>query len=74
MIKDLIPLYADDVCSTESRQAVDEHISECSDCKAYLNSIVAQDVPVAKGDSENNNVSAESLRNVKKKWKKWMIP
>lgn len=68
LIKDLIPLYADDVCSTESRRAVDEHIAECVDCKEFLNSIVAEDVPVAKGDSENNNVSAESLRNVKKKW------
>ena len=36
MIKDLLPLYADDVCSEESRKAVKEHINSCPDCKAEL--------------------------------------
>lgn len=36
MIKDLLPLYADDVCSEESRKAVEEHINSCPDCKAEL--------------------------------------
>ena len=36
MIKDLLPLYADDVCSEESRKAVEEHTNSCPDCKAEL--------------------------------------
>lgn len=36
MIKDLLPLYTDDVCSEESRKAVEEHIKECPECKAEL--------------------------------------
>lgn len=36
LIKDLLPLYADDVCSDESRKAVEEHIKECSECKSEL--------------------------------------
>lgn len=36
MIKDLLPLYADDVCSEESRRAVEEHIKDCPDCKVEL--------------------------------------
>ena len=36
IIKDLLPLYADDVCSDESRKAVEEHINGCSDCKKEL--------------------------------------
>ena len=28
IIKDLLPLYADDVCSDESKKAVDEHLKE----------------------------------------------
>ncbi len=36
MIKDLLPLYADDVCSDESRRAVEAHIKDCPDCKAEL--------------------------------------
>ncbi|SHM88525.1 zf-HC2 domain-containing protein [Ruminococcus flavefaciens] len=36
MIKDLLPLYADDICSEESRKAVEEHIKSCPDCKVEL--------------------------------------
>lgn len=36
LIKDLLPLYADEVCSEESRKAVAEHIAECSDCRSDL--------------------------------------
>lgn len=34
IIKDLLPLYSDGVCSPESRQAVDEHLSGCPECRA----------------------------------------
>jgi hypothetical protein len=36
LIKDLLPLYADEVCSEESRKAVAEHISGCSTCRSML--------------------------------------
>lgn len=36
MVKDLLPLYADDVCSDESRKAVEEHMKNCPDCKTEL--------------------------------------
>ncbi len=36
IIKDLLPSYIDQICSDESRHAVDEHISTCQTCKAYL--------------------------------------
>ena len=36
IIKDLLPLYADDVCSEESRKLVAEHIAKCSECRAEL--------------------------------------
>ena len=36
VIRDLLPLYADDACSEASRQAVDEHLEECPDCRALL--------------------------------------
>jgi hypothetical protein len=46
MIKDLLPLYADDVCSEESRKAVEEHINSCPDCKAELEKL-RKNVPVS---------------------------
>lgn len=33
IIRDLLPLYCDDVCSRESRQAVEEHLAVCPDCQ-----------------------------------------
>ena len=37
IIEDLLPLYVDDVCSSESHKLVDEHIAECSECAKKLN-------------------------------------
>ena len=36
IIRDLLPLYADDACSAESREMVDEHLQECADCTTVL--------------------------------------
>ena len=36
VIRDLLPLYADDVCSGSSRQLIEEHLEECPDCTAVL--------------------------------------
>jgi len=32
-IKDLLPLYHDDVCGASSKRIVEEHLSECASCK-----------------------------------------
>ena len=39
IIRDLLPLYVDDVCSQESRNLVDEHLRECPDCLEELANI-----------------------------------
>lgn len=36
IVKDLIPLYIDGCCSEKSKNAVEEHISECGECKKLL--------------------------------------
>lgn len=36
IIRDLLPLYADEACSEESRLMVDEHLRECADCAEVL--------------------------------------
>lgn len=33
LIKDILPLYVDEVCSEESKKLVDEHLATCKDCK-----------------------------------------
>ena len=42
IIKDLLPLYADGVCSKASASLVEEHISECESCRAELDSMRAE--------------------------------
>lgn len=60
MIKDLLPLYADDVCSDESRKAVEEHIKECEDCRSELEKL-RKNVPVSP------QKDAEVLKRIKRR-------
>ncbi len=39
MIRDLLPLYADGVCSEESRKYVNEHLAACPECTEMLKKI-----------------------------------
>lgn len=39
VIKDLLPLYAEDLVSQESRELIQEHISGCEDCKKELEAL-----------------------------------
>ena len=36
VIRDLLPLYADDACSQKSRDMVKEHLLDCPDCRQML--------------------------------------
>ena len=36
IIRDLLPLYVDDICSEKSRELVDEHLRECTECGSLL--------------------------------------
>lgn len=39
LIRDLLPLYHDDVCSTESRNAVEQHCVDCPECQKILDDL-----------------------------------
>lgn len=39
VIRDLLPLYADDACSEKSRALVNEHLLDCADCRDMLQRI-----------------------------------
>ena len=41
VIRDLLPLYADDVCSERSRELIEEHLRECPECSAELEKLRA---------------------------------
>lgn len=42
MITDLLPLYADGVCSEESKKAVEAHLLECEGCRNALGQMRAE--------------------------------
>ena len=39
VIRDLLPLYADEACSEKSRALVNEHLLDCAECREILNKI-----------------------------------
>lgn len=50
IVNDLLPLYADDACTDESKQLVEEHIKDCPDCAKTLE---AMKEPVAITEARN---------------------
>ena len=68
IIRDLLPLYIDDVCNEESKQAVENHLSECEKCKNYYESMKSTEGFVAKeNDNSEDMKMANNLKNVKSK-------
>lgn len=68
IIRDLMPLYHDNVCSEESRAAVEEHISECNDCREYYKQLSDETEKAVVPEIENRK--AESLRAVSRRFKR----
>ena len=44
IIKDLLPLYCDGVCSEETSRAVEEHLTTCPVCRALLDEMQREPV------------------------------
>ncbi len=63
VIRDLLPLYADEVCSEESKRLVEEHLCSCGSCKEELR-VMRCGEPNAIAEEVNTAQAAE------KAWKK----
>ena len=44
IIRDILPLYAEDIVSGDTREMVEEHLKNCESCKAELNILKQPDV------------------------------
>lgn len=44
MVRDLLPLYHDGICSDSSKKIVEEHIEECAECKKILENLENENV------------------------------
>lgn len=68
LIRDILPLYIDDVCSAESKEIVTTHLKDCPACTAYLHEMMEAEHEITMPcDKENEVQKASSLRAVKKK-------
>ena len=65
VIRDLLPLYLDDVLSAESMTAVEQHLAQCEGCRAYCEQMRSGEIKAKTSPDEHRMV--ESLRRVKAK-------
>ena len=67
IIKDLLPLYVDQVCSDESKELINEHLPECKECKSYMDSLrESQAVEAVAYDEETERRKAKMMLEMKK--------
>ena len=70
IIQDLLPLYHDGICSNDSRVMIEEHLTECENCKSEL---FAMDADLSVNSAEQNLNEAEAVKKLSKKWRKGML-
>ena len=66
IIKDLLPLYYDGVCSADSKAIIEAHLAQCADCRAEL-AEMGKELPVS--SKEQNLLEAKVVKELSKKWK-----
>ena len=43
IIRDLLPLYCDKICSEESKAMIEEHLGECHECRTIMDQMLCSD-------------------------------
>ena len=54
IVRDILPLYVENVISDDTKQFVDEHLSHCTECKNELE-LSQTDIPIKKNCSEKDS-------------------
>ena len=66
IIRDLLPLYCDGLCSEASKQEIETHVAQCGECRACL-AEMKEEAPVPPLSHESET-EARVLQGVKKKF------
>ena len=66
IIRDLLPLYCDGLCSEASKQEIEAHVAQCQECRACL-AEMKEEAPVP-SLSQESETEARVLQEVKKKF------
>ena len=67
IIRDLLPLYCEKLCSEASRQEIQSHVAQCEACRTFLAEMKNEDVPTFPPSPEAET-EARVLQGVKKKF------
>jgi len=68
VIKDLLPLYHDEVSSNESNKIVEKHLESCDKCRSYLDSINTE-ILTYTNKSKEEEAKIHSLIKLRKKFR-----
>lgn len=68
IIKDLLPLHCDQVCSRETREWVEEHLANCAECRSELEFL--QEPQQQWQEIEVNLREGQVIKNISRKWRK----
>lgn len=49
IIRDLLPLYCDDICSEDSREMIENHLSDCQECSDIFRKMQSDSNEIKKG-------------------------
>ena len=69
IIRDLLPLYHDDVCSTETRNAVEKHCAGCTECRKILDDLGSLPEPcemVKEAEKGNLTLRQKDMRKIRR--------
>ena len=66
IVRDLLPLYHDGVCSEKSRAAVEAHLAACGDCRRAL---AAMDAPLPEAEKKTAD-DAAAVKKISGEWKR----
>ncbi|MBR3715527.1 MAG: zf-HC2 domain-containing protein [Clostridia bacterium] len=68
VVRDLLPLYVENMVNSETEQYVKSHLEKCPECKAELACLIAEeDLTVIKKRSDENIDEARPLKKIMKK-------
>ena len=62
VIRDLLPLYADEVCSDASRELIEKHLPECPECAAELEKIRSHEIEAGLQDEKAQVIQYQAKR------------
>lgn len=70
IVKDLLPLYVDEVCSEKSKEWIEEHLKECEECRKYCEVLKDKNPKIETDWTSSNLLEGEFIRKIEKKIKK----